>query len=287
MKTNYSLFLALLLLMGSCSAPKQTDEESDEVPERIITAGGTLTEVVYSLGFGDRIIATDITSTYPASMQDLPSIGYRNQIKSEGILSLGPELVLVEEGYLNEEVVAQLESSGIRVQLFPKPKNLEETRYFISNLAKFFEAEEAGNELISAIEEDQKALSAFLSEQNTSPSAAFIMARGPQTVFLAGDETFSAEMFKMAGIQSVSTGFKDFIPLTPEALVAINPDYLVLFESGIESLGGKEGLAGVQGIKETEAFKNDRILVFDGHYLSAFGPRAGKAALELAKATRP
>ncbi|GAB2476847.1 heme/hemin ABC transporter substrate-binding protein [Algoriphagus taiwanensis] len=287
MKANYSLFTSLLFLIMSCSGPQESKKESVLVPQKIITAGGTITEIVHSLGFGDRIIATDRTSTYPASMQALPSIGYRNQIKSEGILSLGPEMVLIEEGYLNEEVIAQLESSGIAVKLFPKPKNLEETKFLISNLAKLFEAEEKGNELISSIEQDQKELKEFLSSQSGNPSAAFIMARGPETVFLAGDETFATEMFEMAGIQSASTGFKDFIPLTPEALVAIDPDYLVLFESGIESLGGKDGLAGVQGIKETEAFKNDRILVFDGHYLSAFGPRAGKAALELAKAVRP
>lgn len=279
MKANYSLLTPLLLLIMACSGPQESKVGSVLVPEKLITAGGTITEIVNSLGFGDRIIATDLTSTYPESMQALPSIGYRNQIKSEGILSLRPEMVLIEEGYLNEEVIAQLESSGIPVKLFPKPKNLEETKFLISNLSKLFEVEEKGNELISSIQQDQKELKEFLSSQSENPSAAFIMARGPETVFLAGDETFATEMFKMAGIQSASTGFKGFFPLTPEALLVFNPDYLVIFASGLESLGGKEGLAGVQGMKEIEAFKNDRILVFDGHYFSAFGPRAGQAAL--------
>ena len=63
---------------------------------------------MYTLGLGDRIIATDRTSTYPEKMQSLPSIGYRNQIKAEGILSLAPDIILAEEDYLSDDVLDQL-----------------------------------------------------------------------------------------------------------------------------------------------------------------------------------
>lgn len=73
---------------------------------------------MHELGFGDQIIATDITSTYPASMQQLPSIGYRNQIKAEGILAQAPDLVLIEEGYLNPDVVEQLKAAQVNIHIF-------------------------------------------------------------------------------------------------------------------------------------------------------------------------
>ena len=85
---------------------------------------------------------------------------------------------------------------------------------------------------------------------------------------------------------NLGKGFKEFIPLTPEALVAMNPDFLLFFESGIQSIGGMDGVKNIRGIENTSAFSKNQIISMDGQYLSGFGPRVGKAALELAKAVR-
>lgn len=279
------LFFCLLVLIGACKSPQE--QNSEKIDRKIITAGGTVTEIVNALGYGSQIIATDITSTYPASMQKLPSIGYRNQIKAEGILALGPNLILAEEGYLTDDVVNQLKSAQIEIHFFKKPIRVEETKKLITDLAAFFEAQVEGNRIVENLQADLDSLQSYLVLNNSSPKTAFIMARGPQTIFMAGDGTFAQSIFELAGLHPAATGFKDFVPVTPEALVTMNPEFLVFFDSGIESLGGVEGLAQVKGLSETPAFKNGQILSFDGHYLSGFGPRVGKVALELAKAARP
>jgi iron complex transport system substrate-binding protein len=107
-----------------------------------------------------------------------------------------------------------------------------------------------------------------------------------EMVFVAGEETFAESMGNMAGINYVGKGFKEFIPLTPEALVSMNPDFLLFFDSGIQSIGGIEAVKNIRGIENTTAFKQNQIISLDGQYLSGFGPRVGKAALELAKAVR-
>jgi iron complex transport system substrate-binding protein len=280
-----SRFLPLIVvILISCGKGTTLPEESKT--KRIITAGGTITEVVHALGFGDQIIATDITSTFPITMKELPSIGYRNQIKAEGILALGPDLVLVEEDYLNPDVVEQLRAAQVNIQVFKKPTTVDGTKNLVSELAAFFEAKEKGIDINAAIDADLVALDAFLKTQDSQPRALFVMARGPQTVFVAGDKTFATEIFNMAELEVTATGFDEFAPLTPESLVQMNPDYLVFFESGVQSLGGKEGLAQIQGIEQTNAFKKNQIIVLDGQYLSGFGPRVGQAALDLAKAAR-
>lgn len=279
------LFLPLVILATwACQAP--TSQQSSTESQKIITAGGTITEVVNELGFGDQIIATDITSTFPAAMQQLPSIGYRNQIKAEGILALGPDLVLIEEGYLSPDVVEQLKAAQVEIHSFPKPVSVAGAKQLVSDLAAFFEVNEKGEEINSTIEKDILELNAYLAYQEDKPKAVFVMARGPETVFIAGDKTFAKEMFDMVKVETVATGFDEFAPLTPESLVSMNPEYLVFFESGIQSLGGKEGLTKIQGIDQTTAFKENQIVALDGQYLSGFGPRVGKAALELAKAVR-
>ncbi|PZX58213.1 heme/hemin ABC transporter substrate-binding protein [Algoriphagus chordae] len=278
-------FLPLaLIILAACSAPSK--EEETISARKIITAGGTITEVVDALGYSDDIIATDITSTFPASMQDLPSIGYRNQIKAEGILALGPDLVLIEEGYLSPDVVTQLKAAQVNIQVFTKPTSVAGTKKLVTELATYFEEEEKGKEVNAAIDADIAALNSYLEEEASKPKAIFVMARGPETVFIAGDKTFAAEMFELAAIEGTATGFDEFAPMTPESLVAMNPEYLVFFDSGIQSLGGKDGLVAIQGIDQTTAFKENHIVALDGQYLSGFGPRVGKAALDLAKAVR-
>lgn len=278
-------FLPLILVVfAACSAPSKEEKSSTE--RKIITAGGTITEVVDALGYSDQIIATDITSTFPAGMRDLPSIGYRNQIKAEGILALDPDLVLIEEGYLTPDVVDQLKAAMVSIEVFTKPTTVEGTKKLVTDLAAFFEEEEKGKEVNAAVDADIADLNSYLEKVESTPKAIFVMARGPETVFIAGDKTFASEIFKLAKIQGTATGFDEFAPLTPESLVSMNPEYLVFFDSGIQSVGGKDGLVAIQGIDQTTAFKENHIVALDGQYLSGFGPRVGKAALDLAKAVR-
>ncbi|SEF53644.1 heme/hemin ABC transporter substrate-binding protein [Algoriphagus boritolerans] len=278
------IFAFLLLSFWACKSPET--QNSVEESRKIITAGGTITEVVHELGFGDQIIATDITSTYPASMQQLPSIGYRNQIKAEGILAQAPDLVLIEEGYLNPDVVEQLKAAQVNIHIFSKPLSVDGTKKLVTDLAELFDSAVKGQEINASIDRDMEELNTYLVSQESMPKAVFIMARGPETVFIAGEKTFASEMFNLAKVETAATGFDEFAPLTPESLVSMNPDYLVFFESGIQSLGGKDGVKKIQGIDQTTAYKEDQIVALDGLYLSGFGPRVGKAALELAKSVR-
>lgn len=283
------VFAAIMLLSIGLIACKGTNPEStgnENEQLRIITAGGTITEIVVGLGMEEAIIATDITSTYPSRMQELPSIGYRNQIKAEGILSLGADLILSETGYLTADVISQLKSAGIRIVELDKPKSLDQTKTLIRSLAELLEKNDEAESMLNQLTKDEEALKTFIAGTTGQPRLAFILARGPETVFLAGEETFVDEFFALAGVENVGQGFKDFIPVSPEALSKYNPEYLMFFESGLQSLGGIQGLSSINGLNQTEAYANGKVIAMDGHYVSGFGPRAAQAALELAKKVR-
>jgi len=80
------------------------------------------------------------------------------------------------------------------------------------------------------------------------------------------------------------TGIEGYKPLNTEALIASNPDYLLMFESGVKSLGGVEGVLKVPGVDQTTAGKKKQVIAMDGIKLSNFGPRLGEAVKELAEA---
>ncbi|MGY6558597.1 MAG: heme/hemin ABC transporter substrate-binding protein [Nitritalea sp.] len=284
------LWIVCFLFLLACGQNQPAEQLGEgKAIGKLITAGGTVTEIVHALGYGEHIIATDITSTYPKEMQELPSIGYRNQIKAEGILALGADMLLAEEGYLTDDVVSQLEATGIKLAFFAKPKHVEETYAAIAQIGDFLGAADKAKALQATLKEGEKTLAAFLKQQEEreAPRVLFIMARGPETVFIAGKDTFAENMIRMAGAEPAALGFQDFVPLTPEALLEIDPDYILLFDSGIQAMGGREGLRNIRGMEHLRAYTSGNILAFDGHYLSGFGPRVAQAALELAEATYP
>src|SRR3546814_14071921 len=96
-------------------------------------------------------------------------------------------------------------------------------------------------------------------------------------MMVAGENTQMEQVIHMAGGQNAVRGFEDFKPLTAESLVAANPDVILLFDSGLDSLGGMEGLLKVRGIAQTNAGKNRKVIEMDGQLLTGFGLRLGKA----------
>ena len=67
--------------------------------DRIVVAGGVITEVIYALGRQDRIVGVDSTSLFPAeALRQKANIGYVRALSAEGVLSLKPTLVLLIDG---------------------------------------------------------------------------------------------------------------------------------------------------------------------------------------------
>ena len=113
------------------------------------------------------------------------------------------------------------------------------------------------------------------------PKVLFIYARGAGNLMVAGKETPLHSMIELAGAENAAAELTDFKPLTPEALLTTNPDVILMFDSGLQSLGGVDGLLKVEGIAATNAGKNKKVVSMDGQLLSGFGPRLGEAVVEL------
>src|SRR3546814_19832757 len=105
-------------------------------------------------------------------------------------------------------------------------------------------------------------------------------------MMVAGENTQMEQVIHMAGGQNAVRGFEDFKPLTAESLVAANPAVILLFDSGLESLGGLDGLLKVRGIEQTNAGKNRKVIKMNGQLLPCFGPQIRTALAELELGTR-
>ena len=114
--------------------------------------------------------------------------------------------------------------------------------------------------------------------------------RGLDSLFMAGQGDLSHELFEASGAISggAAAGVRaPFVPLTAEALVAADPDCIVVFTSGLRTVGGREGLKRLPGISQTTAAADECILDFDGQYLAGGGPRTGAVLMDLLRAFHP
>src|SRR4249920_1830595 len=90
-------------------------------PARIVSIGGAITEILYALGFEDRLAGVDATSLYPpAALRDKPNVGYMRQLSAEGVLGLNPSLVLAMQGSGPKETIEILEAAKVPLVMVPE-----------------------------------------------------------------------------------------------------------------------------------------------------------------------
>lgn len=252
--------------------------------ERIVSLNGSTTEILFALGVGERVVGCDASSTYPNGVKEkLPSVGYQYGLNAEGILSLKPTLVIGRDDVKPPQVVKQLRMAGTTVLLLKEPRNFKSARERILTIGIAVNSEKKAEELVKTLDQDIKKLEKKLAIRKEKPKlkALFMYLRGTQTTLVLGKETSADAMFRIVDVDNAAGDIKGNKPMTAESVIAAQPDVYVLFTTGLESVGGVDGLLKIPGLAHTPAGKNRRVIAMSGQYLSGFGPRCGKAALDL------
>lgn len=252
--------------------------------ERIVSLNGSTTEILFALGVGANIVGCDASSTYPKHVKvNLPSVGYQYRLNAEGILALKPTLVIGRANVKPPQVVEQLRMAGVTVLLLKEPRTLDAAKQRLQTIGRVVGRQDQATALISDLDEDIETLKSKRAarESLAKLKVLFLYLRGPQTAFVLGRNSGPGAMLELVGAANAAGKIEGSKPMTGEAVIAAQPDVYVLFESGLKSIGGVESLLNVPGLAQTPAGRNQRVVAMDGLYLSGFGPRCGKAALDL------
>lgn len=252
--------------------------------QRIITLNSSLTETIYGLGLGDRMIATDVTSISPKAAAALPRVSKNRSVSAEGLLSFKPTLVLANEGDVANAVIQQIRGAGVKFIAVKSNYSAAGALRYIQDVADAVGEPSLGKSLASRTKLSLDHTLALVKKENKGkavPKVLFLYARGTGTMSVAGKGSSLDAMINLAGGKNAIQEFSDFKPYTTEALVQANPDIILLFDFGASSLGGKEAILKLPGMRITNAGKNKRILVMNASLLVNFSNRLPDAILEL------
>ena len=256
-------------------------------PERIVSVGGSLTEIVFALGAGDRIVGVDTTSIWPPMAEQIDKVGYLRHLSAEGVLSLKPDLVLLAANAGPPTAIEQLESAGTRLAMAPDGADLESISAKIRFVGAAIGRQKQSEALVARFERDIATVNAKLAQVPSRPRVLFLISLSRGAPIAAGGETKAEAIIALARGRNAVTGFTGYKPLSAEALIAAAPEVVLLPHHVAEGAGGAEAVAERPDLAATPAGRDARIVVMDTLKLLGFGLRTPEAIAELARALHP
>jgi len=282
--------LILPLLAGTFLVSEGARAQTSAAGEaqRIVTLGGAVTETVFALGFGDRVVAVDESSEFPAAVADLPTVGYYRTLSAEGLLSLQPDLIIGTEASGPPPVMDLLRRAGVRIELVDDAYAPEQIELNIARIAEALGVPERGETLAARVRSDFERVAEMRAVGQKALSAMFIWSRSGSGLQVAGSETGAHTMFEVAGLRNAGGALQGYQPFNAEAMLLANPDVLIVPRRTAEGLGGLDALLRMPGVAATTAARTGNVVVVDLLAFIGFGPRAGRTLVDvLEQAQRP
>nr|WP_235868783.1 ABC transporter substrate-binding protein [Phycocomes zhengii] len=257
-------------------------------PGRVVSIGGSVTEIVHALGEGGRLVARDSTSVYPDAVADLPDVGYIRALSPEGVLSVDPDMIIAEDGAGPPETVAILTAAALPFVMVPDDYTRAAVHAKIMAVADALGVPEKG----AALAADTDAAlerAAAASRTETPRRVLFVLSMQGGRILAAGRDTAADGIIALAGGVNAVTGFTGYKPLTDEAIVAVAPDIILMMDRRGDHAIADADLLTHPAIATTPAAQADKgaILRMDGLLLLGFGPRTPDAVTRLHAALYP
>jgi iron complex transport system substrate-binding protein len=289
---------ALFILTASCS-PRQnqnsssaaaTREVTDEAGrrvhlashiDRIVSLAPNLTEIVYAVGAGDRLVGRTKYCDYPAEVKNVAEIGDTMTPSIERIIALKPQVVLVSTASQLEAFTRQLDEQRIAVYV-TNPHSLDEVFRSITTMGDLFGTKERAEKLVTDLRRRADVVSAAV--KDTKPITVFYQVSN-EPLYTIGRESYLTDLVRRAGGVSVTADVPTSFPrFSGEAALAARPEAIIL------PTGGSMGTANstvAASLKNSPAALNNRVFKINEDHLSRPGPRLVDGLEAMARALHP
>ena len=121
--------LVLLFVASGCDRFHQADNQKTGM--RIVSVSKQLTEIIFAVGGDTALVGVDVSSTYPEAAKKIKTVGYHRALTAEGIISLHPTAVWHDGNIAPENVIRQVEKTGIPLREFKGGSTIDSTKMLI------------------------------------------------------------------------------------------------------------------------------------------------------------
>ena len=239
-----------------------------EAPERIASFSPEITEIIYSLGSGNKMIAINDSSDYPFETDALPKLGFMS-INAESIIQYEPNLIILTAGF--EDVAQKLDDLGYQVVFLDAPKNIDGLYRNINILGRILKQESASENLITQLRSQvQEAVSKVSQLEDVDKRSVFLEI--DPTLYTVSNNSLIGHLLGLANVVNIAGSVNGSYPqLTLEFIIDSDPDIILLADTDFG--GSVENTLVRNGWGNLSAVKNKQIFAIEADWISRAGPR--------------
>lgn len=270
-----------------------TDDEATTVdlaaePQKIVSLTPATTEILFEIGAGDRVVATDDNSDYPAAAVALPDVASFSSVDVEQVVSLAPDLVVAGGlGFTPPDVITRLRSLDIPVVVV-YAASVDGVYHDIELLGQATGTSAAAVALTTSMRSEIDAISGAVAASGTRPRVYYEVGYDGTTgaIYAPADKSFVAEMVTLAGGDTITTGSASTYEIPIEKLIERDPQVIVL---GVNPFYNPtpEAVAARPGWDVMTAVVNKDIRTVHDTEITRPGPRLPIGLRDLAATIRP
>lgn len=294
------LALTLSALVAACSAPGATttptqsptaaspsaefpvtvtDDEGTAVeipagPEKIISLTPANTEILFAIGAGDRVIATDDGSDTPEEAVALPDVATFSTVDVEKVVALEPDLIVAGGlGFTPADAITRLRGLDVPV-LVVYATSVEAVYDDIELIGTATGTRDEATTLTADMRAEIDSISAAAASAGTRPRVLYEVGYDDTTgaIYAPADASFVAEMVTLAGAETITTGDPNTYEMSLETLISKDPQIIVLGTNPFYA-PTPEGVAMRPGWDAMSAVRNGDVRPVRDIEITRPGPR--------------
>ena len=272
-------FLASLVLLRGLDAFAQ--KAAAPRPQRVVSLAPSVTETLFALGFGNRLVGVTTYCDYPAEAQKLPKIGGFMSPSLEAIVAKQPDFVIGVSSATDPVKAREMERLGLKVTLISLA-SVSDILSSIKSIARLLGRPEAGEKLVHRITMQFNQVKKRVAP---APRRSTLLAVGLRPLVAVGGKNFIDELITLAGGENIAgNAAQPWLNLPDEYVVAKAPQ--VIIEAGMGSERGPSG-KNWSDLKSIPAVKERRIYAYPSDKILRPGPRIGEGLEEIARLVHP
>ena len=252
----------------------------EKEPKRIVSLAPSHTEILYSLGLGDKIVGVTSFCDYPKEAKEKDKIGDFEGVNIEKIIELEPDLV-VQYGKGNEEVNNKIKEAGISIVSY-EPESIDEVVDTINEIGKITGKEDEAKKVTEDMKSKKEEV---LNKVKNVEKVKVFFEIWHDPLSAAGPGSFMDELISLSGGENIAKDAKGgYSEFNEEELIERNPDVYLAAEDPEKTVESIKSRAGYDAMN---AVKNNRVYLLEPNIVSRPGPRIVEALELVAKTLHP